>query len=55
MIFSVPVAVPLIQDSDDVNSTAASINWIPVTDDRETMKGRVLGYTVSYDLDFRRP
>ena len=42
-----PVAVPKIQDTDDVNATAAIINWIPVPDNRENMKGRVRGYTVS--------
>ena len=51
--FSVPVAVPLIQDTDEVNSTAAIINWIPVPDDRETMKGRVRGYTVRHCCDYK--
>ena len=45
-----PVAAPTIQDSDDVNATAAIINWIPVSDDRETMKGRVRGYTVNVQI-----
>ena len=46
-LFAVPVASPKIQDAENINSTAAILYWIPVQDDRESMKGRVRGYTVS--------
>ena len=41
-----PVAVPQIQDAEELNASALIIQWLPVPDDRENMKGRVRGYTV---------
>lgn len=43
-----PVVRPTNVRSYDYNSTAALITWDTVTDDRETVKGRVRGYRVDY-------
>ena len=44
---TVPVATPIMDENPEVNATCVWVRWIPVADNRETMKGRVGGYTVS--------
>ena len=43
---SVPVARPKMNYNPERNATAVYVKWHPVADNRETMKGRVGGYTV---------
>ena len=49
---SVPVARPIMMDNPELNATAVWVKWYPVKDDRETMKGRVRGYTVSINTEY---
>ena len=44
---TVPVATPIMDENPEVNATCVWVRWTPVADNRETMKGRVGGYTVS--------
>ncbi|KAL3862128.1 hypothetical protein ACJMK2_008118, partial [Sinanodonta woodiana] len=44
----IPTGNPKMQDLYGYNSTAAVINWIPVPDTRDFMKGHVVGYTIIY-------
>ena len=48
MLFSitVPVARPVMGDCSNYNGSAIHMQWTPVPDDREHMKGRVMGYKV---------
>ena len=43
---SVPVARPVMGDCENYNGSAIYMEWTPVPDDREHMKGRVKGYKV---------
>ena len=44
----VPVARPTMGDCANYNGSAIYMQWTPVPDDREHMKGRVKGYKVPY-------
>ena len=42
-----PVARPTMGDCANYNGSAIYMQWTPVPDDREHMKGRVMGYKVN--------
>ena len=44
----VPTVVPMIVDVSNVNESTCILTWDMIPDDREHVKGRVLGYTVRY-------
>ncbi|XP_060571800.1 contactin-3-like [Ruditapes philippinarum] len=43
-----PNNVPVSQDVETYNATSIIVYWIPVPDNRESIKGRVAGYRVHY-------
>ncbi|ESP02884.1 hypothetical protein LOTGIDRAFT_110734, partial [Lottia gigantea] len=43
-----PIGTPLGILSSRYNATALNVSWTPVPDNRENMKGRVLGYQINY-------
>lgn len=50
---TVPMAVPEYIFVDPLNSTAMIVRWEPVPNNREFMKGRVLGYQVLSCTDLK--
>ena len=46
-----PVARPVMGDCSNYNGSAIHMQWTPVPDDREHMKGRVMGYKVIMIID----
>lgn len=43
-----PNSVPVLSTMDGINGSSIIVNWEPVKNDRETMKGRVAGYRTYY-------
>lgn len=52
MFFSVPSATPTNVQAVYYNSTAIKVEWNPVPEDRDSMKGILTGYRVSMEENY---
>lgn len=44
-----PQAAPQLVSATSFNSTALNVTWQPISQDRETVRGRLIGYRVSFN------